>query len=90
MILLELENIKDPFRRYNYTHLLSKEGRKRYAKGWEIERLFGNSKEIYSIDNHRVRGLNRKFLFKNIIIYNRKGHCSIENYTILLQQPITT
>ncbi|WP_281837768.1 transposase, partial [Propionigenium maris] len=36
-------------------------GRKRYAKRWEIERLFGNLKENYSIDNHRVRGLSRKF-----------------------------
>ena len=58
---IELERIKDPFRRYNYTYLLSKEGKKRYAKRWEIERLFGNLKENYSIDNHRVRGLSRKF-----------------------------
>jgi len=58
---LELEKIKDPLRRYNYTYLLSKEGRKRYTKRWEIERLFGNLKENYSIDNHRVRGLSRKF-----------------------------
>ena len=58
---IELERIKDPLRRYNYTYLLSKEGKKRYAKRWEIERLFGNLKENYSIDNHRVRGLSRKF-----------------------------
>ncbi len=58
---IELEKINDPFRRYNYIYLLSKEGRKRYAKRWEIERLFGNLKENYSIDNHRVRGLSRKF-----------------------------
>ncbi len=32
-----------------------------YGKRWEIERLFGNLKESYSIDNHRVKGLSRKF-----------------------------
>ena len=57
---IELEKIKDPLRKNNYSYLLSKEGKKKYAKRWEIERLFGNLKENFSIDNHRVRGLNRK------------------------------
>jgi len=58
---LELDKIKDSSRRSNYIYLTSREGRHRYGKRWEIERLFGNLKENYSIDNHRVRGLNRKF-----------------------------
>jgi transposase len=58
---IELENIKDPLRASNYTYLQSGAGKIRYGKRWEIERLFGNLKENYSIDNHRVRGLSRKF-----------------------------
>ena len=45
-----------------YTYLQSKTGKLRYGKHWEIERLFGNLKENYSTDNHRVRGMSRKFL----------------------------
>lgn len=57
---LELDKIKDPLRRSNYIYLTSKEGRHQYGKRWEIERLFGNLKENYTIDNHRIRGLSRK------------------------------
>lgn len=49
------------YRLRNYEFLSSIEGKKRYRKRWEIERLFGNLKENYNIDNHRVRGLSRKF-----------------------------
>lgn len=45
----------------NYEILSSTKGKKIYKKRWEIERLFGNLKENYNIDNHRVRGLSRKF-----------------------------
>lgn len=45
----------------NYEFLSSVDGKKGYRKRWEIERLFGNLKENYNIDNHRVRGLSRKF-----------------------------
>lgn len=58
---LELDKIKDPLRKSNYIYLTSKEGKYQYGKRWEIERLFGNLKENYSIDNHRIRGLSRKF-----------------------------
>ncbi len=58
---IEVDKLKDPLRRSNYTYLQSKAGKKRYGKRWEIERLFGNLKENYSIDNHRVRGLSRKY-----------------------------
>ena len=58
---IELDKVKDPLRRSNYTYLQSTVGKKRYGKRWEIERLFGNLKENYSIDNHRVRGLSRKY-----------------------------
>ncbi len=59
--IIELDKIKDPLRRSNYTYLVSETGKMRYGKRWEIERLFGNLKENYSIDNHRVRGISRKF-----------------------------
>ena len=56
------DKIKDVLRKNNHDYLESKEGKAKYKKRWEIERLFGNLKENYSIDNHRVRGLSRKFL----------------------------
>ncbi|WP_281837198.1 transposase [Propionigenium maris] len=58
---IELDKIKGSLRRSNYTYLLSRRGKMRYGKRWEIERLFGNLKENYSIDNRRVRVISRKF-----------------------------
>ena len=78
---IELENIKCTLRKENYVYLETREGKSRYSKRWEIERLFGNLKENYSIDNHRVRGLSRKYMnvsFKLLLF-------TIEKVTTLLK-----
>ena len=56
-----LSKIKDENRKENYIYLSSKEGQIRYRKRWEIERVFGNLKENYDIDNYRIRGFKRKY-----------------------------
>lgn len=56
----------------NYEFLSSPTGKRLYKKRWTIERLFGNLKENYNIDNHRVRVLNRKFfnISFNILLFS--------------------
>ena len=52
--VIDVGNIKEKNQIENFIYLSSKESKRKYRKRWEIDRVFGNLKESYGIDNHRI------------------------------------